>query len=78
MSVVDEAAFVVGEFFYEVIYIAVQRTRDVAATVAYAVVGYTVLREVVGANLFAAVTTADEFLAGITKLLGFLVDLYLE
>ena len=55
-----ELAFVGLEFFDDIVDVAVEGSRDTTAAVADAVVGDAILGEVVGADLFTAVTGADQ------------------
>ena len=64
--------------FNDVVDVAVHRGRNIAATVADAMVGDAVLWEVVGADLFATVAAADEVTTFGGKLGVFLVDFLLE
>src|ERR1044072_3738089 len=72
--------FVFGgqEFFYEVVDIARECGRNVAARIADAVVGDAVLGKIVGTDFFAAVTRADEVTSVGAELGVFFIDFGLE
>ena len=73
-----QLAFVALEALDDVIDVATEGSGDVAAAVADAVVGDAVLREVVGADLLAAVASAHQSAALGGELSVFFIDLALE
>lgn len=52
------------ELFYEIFNIAIEGSWDVASGITDAVVGNSVLRKIIGADFFTAVTGADEGFSG--------------
>lgn len=54
--VTNEGAFVVSEFFEQIINFSIHGTGYVAATVADAMVGDTILWEIVGSDFLATIT----------------------
>ncbi len=61
---VDQLVFVCQQFFDQVIDFAGERAGDIAAAIPDAVVGNAILREIIGADLLAAVAGADQLLTG--------------
>ncbi len=58
----------------QIINVTSQGARNVAATVADAVVSDTILREVVGPNFFGAIARADEAFTFVAELFLFIFD----
>lgn len=59
-----EFAFIFDQFVNDVVEVAIHDGRDIGTRIMDAVVGDSVLREVVGAYFFGAVTGTDERFAG--------------